>query len=263
MPMHAGRVAAVTGGGRGIGAATAVVLAQTGASVAVVARSKEQVGTVAALLASYGARSLGVVADVADPVDVTDAFAKIANALGPIDVLINNAGVVAPLGSTIQIDPEAWRTAVAINLAGPFLCIKAVLPGMLARQWGRIVNVTTGAAAGTGMIHANAYSVSKAGLEMLTVNLAAELAGSGVTVNAVRPGGVDTAMQTQIRTGDPAEIGAALVARFQAAYASGQLLPADRPAQLIVGLIAQDTTGEIISISDARAQTLLARTGSA
>jgi NAD(P)-dependent dehydrogenase (short-subunit alcohol dehydrogenase family) len=253
-----GRVAVVTGGGRGIGATTAVALAQTGASVAVLARSEKEVGTVAALLASHGARSLAVAADVADPAAITRAFIKIANILGPVDVLINNAGVVAPLGPTVRIDPEAWQAAVAINLAGPFSCIKAVLPGMLARRWGRIVNVSTGAAAGTGMIHANAYSVSKAGLEMLTVNLATELAESGVTINAVRPGGVDTSMQTQIRTGDPAKIGAALVGRFQAAYASGRLLPAERPAQLIVRLIAQDTTGEIIDISDARGQALLA-----
>jgi NAD(P)-dependent dehydrogenase (short-subunit alcohol dehydrogenase family) len=254
-----GRVAVVTGGGRGIGAATAVALAQTGASVAVV-RSQEQVSTVAALLASQGARSLAVAPNVADPAAITRAFVKIANTLGPIDVLINNAGVVAPLGPTVQIDPEAWQAAVAINLAGPFSCITAVFPGMIARRWGRIVNVSTGAAAGTGMIHANAYSVSKAGLEMLTVNLATELAESGVTVNAVRPGGVDTSMQTQIRTGDPAKIGAALVARFQAAYASGRLLPAEQPAQLIVRVIAQDTTGEIIDISDARGQALLADT---
>jgi NAD(P)-dependent dehydrogenase (short-subunit alcohol dehydrogenase family) len=253
-----GRVAVVTGGGRGIGAATAVALAQTGASVAVMARSEEQVDTVAALLARHGAKTLAVAVDVADHAAVTGAFVKIANTLGPIDVLINNAGVVGPLGPTVRIDPEAWRAAVAINLAGPFSCITAVLPGMLARRWGRIVNVSTGAAAGTGMIHANAYSASKAGLDMLTVNLATELADSGVTVNGVRPGAVDTSMQTQIRTGDPAKIGAALVGRFQAIYASGRLLPAERPAQLIVRLIAQDTTGEIIDISDGRGQALLA-----
>jgi NAD(P)-dependent dehydrogenase (short-subunit alcohol dehydrogenase family) len=256
----AGRVAVVTGGGRGIGAATAVALAETGAFVAVVARSQEQVGGVAALLASHGVRSFAAAADVGDPAAVTDAFMKIANTLGSIDGLVNNAAVVAPLGPTVRMDPEAWKTAVAINLAGPFSCIKAVLPGMLARRWGRIVNVSTGAAAGTGMIHANAYSVSKAGLEMLTVNLATELAESGVTVNAVRPGGVDTSMQTQIRTGDPEKIGAGLVARFQAAYASGRLLPVERPARLIIRLVAQDTTGEIIDINDARGQALLADT---
>jgi len=253
-----GRVAVVTGGGRGIGAATAVALAKTGAAVAVVARSRGQVDKVAALLSNHGRKNLGIAADVADPAAITDAFLKIASSLGPIDVLVNNAAIVAPLGPTVRIDLEAWHAAVAINLIGPFSCIRAVLPAMLARRWGRIVNVTTGAAAGVGMIHANAYSVSKAGLEMLTANLAAELAGSGVTVNAVRPGAIDTAMQAQIRAGDPAEIGADLVARFRAAYTSGRLLPAEQPAQLIVRLIAQDTTGEIVSIGDERGQALLA-----
>jgi NAD(P)-dependent dehydrogenase (short-subunit alcohol dehydrogenase family) len=189
---------------------------------------------------------------------VADAFLEIERSLGPIDVLVNNAGRVAPLGPTVNIDPQAWGAAMAVNLVGPFACIKAVLPGMLARRWGRIVNVSTGAAAGTGMTNANAYSVSKAGLEMLTTNLAAELTGSGVTVNTVRPGAVDTAMQTQIRTGDPATISADLVQRFQVMHASGRLLPPERPAQLIVRLIAQDVTGLVVSISDERAQALLA-----
>jgi NAD(P)-dependent dehydrogenase (short-subunit alcohol dehydrogenase family) len=253
-----GRVAVVTGGGRGIGAATAVALAEAGASVAVVARSHEQVDAVAVRLSGRDRRSLAVTADVGDPGAVLNAILRIERSLGPIDVLVNNAGIVTPLGPTVSIDANAWGAAVAVNLVGPFSCIKAVLPGMLARRWGRIVNVSTGAAAGTGMINANAYSVSKAGLEMLTANLAAELAGSGVTVNAVRPGAVDTAMQAQIRTGDPATIGAALVQRFEALYASGRLLPPEQPARLIVGLIAQDATGLVLNISDERAQALLA-----
>jgi NAD(P)-dependent dehydrogenase (short-subunit alcohol dehydrogenase family) len=253
-----GRIGIVTGGGRGIGAATALALAEEGASVAVVARSRRQVEAVAAELARRGRTGLAVVADVADPAAVADAFLKVERSLGPIDVLVNNAGRVAPLGPTVGIDPTAWSAAIAVNLVGPFACIKAVLPGMLARRWGRIVNVSTGAAAGTGMTNANAYSVSKAGLEMLTTNLAAELAGSGVTVNAVRPGVVDTAMQAEIRTGDPTTIGAALVQRFEAMYADGRLLPPERPAQLIVRLMAQDVTGLVVSISDERAQALLA-----
>ncbi|HLN14522.1 MAG TPA: SDR family oxidoreductase [bacterium] len=115
--------------------------------------------------------------------------------------------MVSPLGPTILIDPDAWQRAMAVNLGVAFGCMKAVLPGMLARRWGRIVNLSTGAASGTGMFRANAYSVSKAALEMLTVNLAVELAGTGVTVNAVRPGGVDTVMHAEVRDSDPAVMG--------------------------------------------------------
>jgi NAD(P)-dependent dehydrogenase (short-subunit alcohol dehydrogenase family) len=125
----AGRVAVVTGGGRGIGAATAVALAQAGASVAVVARSQEQVGTVAEILASQGARSLAVAADVADPAAIADAFVKIANMLGPIDVLINNASVVAPLGPTVRSDPEAWQAALPSISPGPSRASRLSYPG--------------------------------------------------------------------------------------------------------------------------------------
>src|SRR5258707_5871746 len=142
-----GRVAVVTGGGRGIGAATEEAFARAGVSVAVVARTSEQVSNVASHLGNLGAKSLAVVADVGDPAAVADASRRIAETLGPIDILINNAGVVAPLGPTERIDLAAWQTALAINLAGPFAWIKAVLPGMLTRSWGRIVNVSTGAAA--------------------------------------------------------------------------------------------------------------------
>jgi NAD(P)-dependent dehydrogenase (short-subunit alcohol dehydrogenase family) len=258
MSQFANRVAVVTGGGRGIGAATASALAGAGAALALMARSGDQVREVATRLEGYGARSLAVVADVANLDEITNAMAEIERTLGPVDILVNNAGVVAPLGPTAQIDPGAWQRALTVNLVGAFWCIRAVLPSMLTRRWGRIVNVSTGAATAPGMLRASAYSVSKAALEMLTVNLAAELAGTGVTVNAVRPGGVDTAMNTQVRSSDPAVMGEALVARFRAAHASGQLLPPERPAQLILHLLTHDTTGEVIDINDARGQALLA-----
>ncbi len=258
MATFTGRVAVVTGGGRGIGAATAEALAAMGAAVAVLARSVAEVDAVAARVQAQGGQSLAVACDVADPAAVARAFAAITHALGPVDILVNNAGVVAPLGPTATIDLAAWQQAMMVNLVGPMACIRAVLPGMLERHWGRIVNVSTGAAAGAGMGNGNAYAVSKAGLEMLTRNLAAELAGTGVTVNAVRPGTVDTAMQTGIRESDPAAIGDALVARFQAMYTSGNLIDPALPGTLIARLMAEETTGETVSIGDARGQALLA-----
>jgi len=247
-----GWVALVTGAGRGIGAATAAALAAAGASVAVLARSTDEIARVAARLRDAGHASSGVTCDVGDPAAVRAAVAQVERGLGPVDVLINNAGVVAPLGPTAEIDVQAWAAALAINLTGAFACIQAVLPGTRARRWGRSVNVSTGAATGRGLRHANAYSVSKAGLEMLTANLAAALAGTGVTVNAVRPGVVESAMQASPRAQSPARVGDAFVAPFRRLKDEGQLLDARVPAQVIAARVAHDSTGDIISVDGAR-----------
>ncbi len=252
-----GKVAVVTGGGRGIGAATAHGLAALGAHVAVLARTVEQIDLVAGEIQAQGGVAAAVPCDVGDPTAVRAAIGAVENLLGSVDILINNAGVVWPLGPTAGVDFTAWTDALAINLTGPFACIQAVLPGMLARGWGRIVNVSTGAAAGSGMIPANAYSVGKAGLEMLTLNLAAELKGSGVLIHALRPGMVDSEMQSFVRTRPSALIGETMVAQFTAVKEQGQLLSPTEPARLIVRLLAEETTGEIIDIYDERGKALL------
>jgi NAD(P)-dependent dehydrogenase (short-subunit alcohol dehydrogenase family) len=252
-----GKVAVVTGGGRGIGAATARALATAGVHVAVLARTVEQIDAVAGEVRAQGGVGEAVRCDVADPFSVKTAMATVERQLGSVDILINNAGVVWPLGPSATIDFAAWTEALAINLTGAFACIQAVLPGMLARRWGRIVNVSTGAAAGSGMVPANAYSVSKAGLEMLTLNLAAELKGSGVLAHAFRPGTVESEMQIYVRSQSPAEVGEALVTQFQAMKDQGQLLAPHEPADLLVRLLSEETTGEVISIYDERGQALL------
>src|SRR5512145_119772 len=194
-----GRIALVTGGGRGIGRSAALVLARLGATTAVLARSTGEVTTVAGEIAALGQRSLALSADVAVATEVEAAIAEVACQLGPIDILVNNAAILGPLGPVAESDTVAWVQAIDANLIGSYRCLRAVLPGMLDRSWGRIVNVSSGAATGSGMRHASAYSTSKAALDMLTRAVAAEVAGSGVAVNAVYPGVVDTHMQALLR----------------------------------------------------------------
>src|SRR5664280_2661933 len=189
-PVLAGRVALVTGGGRGIGRAIALALADAGARVAVLARSGAEVAAVAAeVTARYGAqRALAVTGDVA-------------------------AGT-----------------------------------GMLARGYGRIVAITSGAARPPGMPSATAYSAAKAGLEMLTAGLALELAGPGVTVNALRPGVVDSTMQDYMRGRPRAAVGDGFYTRFHGLYERGDLIDPAVPAAVLVRLIASERTGEVLDV---------------
>ena len=189
-----GKVALVTGGGRGIGRAIALELAQEGCDVAVVARTSEEIEQVASEVQTAGRRSIAVTCDLSDGAAIVRAHVAVTQALGPITILINNAGVVGPIGQIETIDADRWVEAIEINLIGAFRWLRVCVPSMLEQKWGRIINISTGAATGTGMEHSSAYSTSKAGLEMLTLNSAAELQGRGVTVNAVRPGTVDTSM---------------------------------------------------------------------
>jgi 3-oxoacyl-[acyl-carrier protein] reductase len=129
---------------------------------------------------------------------------------------------------------------------------------MLSQGWGRIINISSGAATAPGMSRGNAYAVSKAGLEIMTVNLATEIADSGVTVNAVRPGIVDTAMQAHIRSLPAEQVGQKIFEQFDTNYREGKLQDPTLPARLVVNLISTEATGEVISIYDARGKELLA-----
>ncbi len=254
-----GKVVLVTGGGRGIGRAIAFELAQEGCDVAVLARTHKEIEQVATEIQATGRRSIAISSDLSDGKAIDHAFADITNTLGPIDILINNAGVVGPIGQIQTLDPDKWAEAVEINLIGAFRWMRACLPAMLERGWGRIINISTGAATGTGMENSSAYSTSKAGLEMLTLNIAAELQGKSVTVNAVRPGTVDTTMQTHIRGLPAAQVGQQIYDRFKGFHEQGKLLHPSQPARLIAKLLQGDSTGEIVSIYDQRGQELLKR----
>lgn len=249
-----GKIALVTGGGRGIGRSIALTLASEGSDVAVLARTSKQIEEVAAEIRALGRRSLAVTCDLADGKNITHAVATIQRDLGPIDILINNAAVVEPVGRTITIDPDQWAEALNINLIGPYRLLRAVLPEMLERGWGRIVSVSSGAAAGTGMDNGSAYATSKAALELLSLNIATELAGSGVTVNAVRPGVVDTDMQTHMRLQPAERIGQKLHDGFQS-WAS-QLYDPSQPARLVANLVTSEITGKVVDIDDELGQEL-------
>jgi len=247
-----GRVALVTGAGRGIGRAVALELASGGARVALLARSPGQLYEAAEAVRTKGGIAAVLQVDVADPGAVVEAAAHVAKELGPVDILVNNAAMVQPVGPTVTAAPAAWASAFAVNVDAPFHFAQAVLPSMLERGWGRIVNVSSGIAAHPGaMVGMNAYAATKAALEAHTLNLAAELAGSGVAVNVYRPGSVDTAMQGWIRDQPPEEIGAALHQYFRASYEQGSLITPERSARSLVGRLAGLVTGEIWNVTDA------------
>ena len=241
-----GRSALVTGAGRGIGRAVAVELAAAGMAVALMARSKNQLADTAQQLKQFGATAVVVPADLADLRQVTRAVHLAIDQLGAVDVLINNAAMVGPLGPSVSVDPTEWAVTFRLNVVAPAALSFAVLPAMVERGWGRIVNVSSAVAAHPGaMVGMNAYAASKAALEAHTVNLAAELAGSGVTVNAFRPGSVDTAMQAGIRAQDPARIGAGLHEWFTRSYAEGAMITPEQSARSLVPHLSADATGEV------------------
>ncbi len=189
----ANRHAVVTGGGRGIGAAVAAELARLGADITIMGRDAETLRRRReALSGECGGQVFDVVVDVTDGAAVARAFEWADNMLGPVEILVNNAGAAAsaPFART---DPELWRSMIEVNLTGPFLCCRAALPSMIERGWGRIVNIASTAGV-TGYAYVSAYCAAKHGVVGLTRALARELARKGVTVNAVCPGYTDTDM---------------------------------------------------------------------
>lgn len=199
------RVALVTGGSRGIGTAIAVSLADAGAAVAVNYREKAaEAEAVAGAIKSKGGRAIAVQADVSRLDEVSRLVATIERELGPIDMLVNNAGVglVRSLDTLTEAD---FDLTIAVNLKSAFLCTQAVIPGMRARQWGRIVNISSGAARGAGGVGPH-YNASKAGMEGMTRGYAARLVKDGITVNAVAPSLIETDMVKQGVASSPARI---------------------------------------------------------
>jgi NAD(P)-dependent dehydrogenase (short-subunit alcohol dehydrogenase family) len=192
MSSLSGRRALVTGGGRGIGRAVVLDLARAGAAVAVAARTRSEVEAVARGIVAAGGQAVAVEMDVADPDRVRAAFASAREALGGIDILVSGAGI-APTAPLARTTDAVWRQVLETNLSGVFYCLREALPEMTARGWGRVVHLAS-IAGKTGYPYIGAYAASKHGVLGLTKCAALEVATTGVTVNAVCPGYVDTPM---------------------------------------------------------------------
>jgi 3-oxoacyl-[acyl-carrier protein] reductase len=229
------RVALVTGASRGIGRAIALALVEQGARVAVnyVSRAADADAVVEAIRAN-GGTAVAVRADASAAPEVEAMIATVAAQLGPVDILINNAGIALRRDIDELAEADFDRT-IAVNLKSAFLCTQAVVPGMRERGWGRIVNISSGAARGAGVIGAH-YNASKAGMEGLTRGYAARLAQAGITVNAVAPSLIATDMSTSFpadvatripvgRMGTPEEVAQAVIMVVANPYMTGQTVP--------------------------------------
>lgn len=236
---HRGRVALVTGGSRGIGEAIAHRLAEEGLKVAVVGRDREALGRVAFAI---GGRA--VVADLEDRKALAAAVIEVHGSIGPIDVLVNNAGV-ADSASLDRTDDAIWDRALAVNVTAAFALCREVLPAMAKRGWGRVINVASNAGL-RGYAYTSAYCASKHALVGLTRALAVEYARSGVTVNAVCPGFVDTEMArravTRISESTKRDASTAL-ATLEAMSPQRRLMTPKEVAHVVWSLIPHEARG--------------------
>jgi NAD(P)-dependent dehydrogenase (short-subunit alcohol dehydrogenase family) len=246
----AGRAVVVTGGGRGIGTAAAIALAEAGASVAVAARNEAQVVEVAARMRADGLKAFAFRCDVTDPRQVRDLALSAREAMGSIDILVNNAGT-ATSNPLVRITLAEWEHIMAVNATGTFLCTQAVFSGMVTRGWGRVVNVSSLAGL-EGDRYIAAYVAAKHAVVGFTKAVAAEAEGTGVTVNAVCPGYVDTPLTDETVSRIVSLTGMSWDDALQAILdQTGQprLIRAPEVAEAILGLcLAEGTSrnGEIV-----------------
>ncbi len=225
----AGRVAIVTGGGSGIGRAIAVALAGAGASVAVCGRARGPLDETAALVAAAGGTSRAIVCDVTDCDAVRATMSDVERALGPIHTLVNNAGTLEAIGLPWEVDPEGWWRDVETSLRGTFLWAHAVLPGMIERGGGVVVNIASEAAAFPDP-HTSGYAAAKAAVAHLSGSLAAACAPHRVEVFAVSPGTVRTAITLRLARDNPSW------AAWFASRPDAEWDPPERVAALVVEL---------------------------
>ncbi len=243
MPDLTGKVAIVTGASRGIGAAAAQALGEAGAAVMLAARRLSQAEAHAQQINNAGGKAFALECDVSDYAACQQLVHETAVRLGLPDVLVNNAGVIEPIGVVATGDPREWARSIEINLIGAYYAIRAVLPGMLERGHGDIINVSSGAAL-RPQEGWSAYCAGKAGLAMLTRSIDLEHRTAGIRVFGFQPGTTDTDMQVTIRAS-----GINPVSRIP----REQLTPVAHPARGIVYLCtkgADDLAGQEVALRD-------------
>lgn len=240
-----GQTAIVTGGGRGLGRAIAETLASLGAHVVIASRNAPELDEVVLRIKRARGRALAYAADVSDERQVQDLVINTERWVGPATILVNNAGIIEPITPLARSDATTWLRHIAINLGGVYLTTRAVLPGMLERGYGRIVNISSHAAERPSAGW-TAYTAGKAAVEQLTRSLGVELERTGVTVCALRPGKVETALQERVRRSSAEDF--PRVEEYREAKRAGQVAdPKDR-ARIVAYLVSDGAqrNGQIV-----------------
>jgi NAD(P)-dependent dehydrogenase (short-subunit alcohol dehydrogenase family) len=250
-----GKIAIITGGGRGLGRAVALAFGREGATVVLAARNREEVEHVAEELRAIRKEALAVPADVSREDQVNRLVQKTLDTYGTIDILVNNAGSRGPIAPVREISLADWEETMRVNLTSAFLCSKAVLPTLMEKKQGKIINV---ASTLNPRPNLTPYMVAKAGLIQLTKQLSRELKEFHIQVNAVHPGVMDTQMQEEIRKAGPKAIGTDMFDRLKE---EGMLHSPSEPAKLILYLAsaaADGINGEYLSFDDKEVKFLIA-----
>jgi len=245
----AGQVAIVTGAGRGIGRAIAQVFAAAGAAVAVVSRSQNQVAETVALIQATGGRALGLGVDVTCWDSVQQMVERTEQALGPVAILVNNAGSLVTIAPIWEADPQQWWRDVEVTLCGTFLCSRAVLPGMIARRYGTIINLSGGRATCPSPA-ISAYISAKTAVVRFTECLAAEAREYGIRAYAMGPGLVVTQLTENLMN---TAAGQKWQPSVKARVAAGENVPPERSAELALFLAAHagiELSGRLIEVYD-------------
>ena len=243
-----GRVAVITGAGRGIGRAIAMAYAREGAKLALAARSESELEAAVGAVSEHGAEAIAVPTDVTNQEDTERLASRVVERFGRIDVLVNNAGISGPVGPLQGNDIDDWVSTITVNVTGTFLVCRAVIPVMLEHSGGKIINLS-GAGATNAWSNMSAYCSSKAAVVRLTEVLAQELDGKGITVNALGPGSVHTSMWDRM-TEQAEEAGADFIHQLGLRVTSGGGASIDECAELAVWLASRESgalTGRLIS----------------